>query len=235
MEENKLNEDIDRIKSIMNYGSIEEDEMDMTDEPAEDEFSDTEMGDEEMADMDSEEGLEDVDDEFSDLDDTVDDTEMGDVEAPEEDVEEIDITDLVTQVQGISDTLDGMSKSIDTVDARFTELDKNHGVTTQYLDRISDYVANQLGSVNQKLDLMRPPTQQEREKALAQNSYPFNTKVDEYKPQDKKNQTDLEQEKLTVKDMLDDMDVNAVKQSFSRKDDMDTEVGKRFNIPSYRY
>lgn len=144
------------------------------------------------------------------VDTAVPDTEMG-VEpgmeaapvAPEGDTE-VDVTDLVNTSKELAGKTDSiMQKIVDSSSKIEAIINKVSGVE-QGLQKM-DSVIQQMNALTKQVELMRPPTEEERRKALAKDSYPFSVTQDEYMGGNApKTQTDLENrpDKLSMMDSL---------------------------------
>ena len=130
-----------------------------------------------------------------------------------EEVTEVDVTDLVNDTNEIKtkiDTISGSLERINDIMGKVTAIEGN-------LMKM-DSVLGQLDALTKQVELMRPPTEEERRKALAQDSYPFNVSIDDYnKGVATKTQTDLENSsKMSMMDtLMNDYNEMEVKQSFN--------------------
>ena len=138
----------------------------------------------------------------------VDDTMGGD-----EDVTEIDVTDLVNdtnEIKGKISSIEGNLAKMDTI------MSKVDGLTSNISKM--DTLIGKMEMLAQQVELMRPPTEAERRKALAKDSYPFNVSIDQYNNgEGVKTQTDLENKpnKMSMLDnLMADYNDTAVKNSF---------------------
>lgn len=127
------------------------------------------------------------------------DTQM----APEGDTE-IDVTELVNSSKDLAGKTDSIIQKIaDTSSKIEAIINKVNGVE-QGLQKM-DSVIQQMNALTKQVELMRPPTEDERRKALAKDSYPFSVTQDEYMSGNApKTQTDLENrpDKLSMMDNL---------------------------------
>jgi hypothetical protein len=81
-----------------------------------------------------------------------------------------------------------------------------------------DSLIGKMEALAKQVELMRPPTEEERRKALANDSYPFSVTLDQYNSgvNNVKTQTDLEQKsKMSMLDnIMSDYSDSTVKDSF---------------------
>jgi hypothetical protein len=117
---------------------------------------------------------------------------------------EIDVTDLVNTSKELAGKTDSiMQKIVDSSSKIEAIINKVSGVE-QGLQKM-DSVIQQMNALTKQVELMRPPTEEERRKALAKDSYPFSVTQDEYMGGNSaKTQTDLENrpDKLSMMDNL---------------------------------
>ncbi len=134
----------------------------------------------------------------------------------DEGVTEIDVTELVNNTNDIKGKLEGIGSGLEKINDIVNKINK---IETNLVKM--DNVIDQLNSLARQVELMRPPTEEERRKALAKDSYPFNVTVDDYnKGVGPKNQTELENSsKMSMFDTL-------------MKDYNETDVKRSFNIPT---
>lgn len=137
-----------------------------------------------------------------------DDTMGGD-----EDVTEVDVTDLVNdtnEIKGKISSIEGNLAKMDTI------MSKVDGLTNNISKM--DTLIGKMEMLAQQVELMRPPTEAERRKALAKDSYPFNVSIDQYNNgEGVKTQTDLENKpnKMSMLDnLMADYNDSTVKNSF---------------------
>lgn len=136
--------------------------------------------------------------------------------APAEDVTEVDVTELVNSTNDIKSKIEGLAGGIEKINdimGKVSEIETN-------LTKMDDLIGK-MESLAKQVELMRPPTEEERRKALTQDSYPFNISIDDYnKGTGAKTQTDLENSsKMSMFDTI-------------MNDYSDIEVKKSFNIPT---
>lgn len=134
----------------------------------------------------------------------------------DEEVTEVDVTDLVNSTNDIKTKLDSVTAGLDKINDIVNKVNSIEGSLAKM-----DSVLGQLNSLTQQVELMRPPTEEERRKALAQDSYPYNVSIDDYnKGVAVKNQTDLENSsKMSMFDTI-------------MKDYNETDIKKSFNFPN---
>lgn len=231
---NLLEKEIKRFNSILSYqdtmninevsyrfyNELNEQEPDETEseEPIE-EPVDQEMGGEEFSDEtqpDDEAGMEpETDGTETEPQDFSDSGFEGD-EIQDEEVTEIDVTDLVNTTNDIKTKLDGVTSGLGRIN---DIMSKVSDVETK-LTKMDDLI-NQMQVLAKQVELMRPPTEEERRKALAKDSYPFNVSLDDYKSGSAiKNQTELENNsKMSMMDTI-------------MKDYNEMDVRRSFNIPN---
>ena len=119
-------------------------------------------------------------------------------EAPvgDEEVTEVDVTDLVNDTNEIKG-------KISSIESNLTKMDSLMG---------------KLDTIDKQVELMRPPTEEERRKALTKDSYPYSVTIDQYNNnQGVKTQTDLENSpKMNMLDtIMNDYNDGVVKDSFA--------------------
>jgi hypothetical protein len=131
----------------------------------------------------------------------------------DEDVTEIDVTDLVNDTNEIKGKISSIEGNLSKMDAIMSKVD-NLATNVSKMDSL----VQQMTALAQQVELMRPPTEAERRKALAKDSYPFNVSIDQYNNgEGVKTQTDLENKpnKMSMLDnLMADYNDSAVKNSF---------------------
>jgi hypothetical protein len=130
-----------------------------------------------------------------------------------EEVTEVDVTDLVNDTNEIKTKIEGISSSLERINDIMGKVTAIEGSLIKM-----DSVLGQLDALTKQVELMRPPTEEERRKALAQDSYPFNVSIDDYnKGLGAQTQTDLENSsKMSMMDtLMNDYNEMEVKQSFN--------------------
>lgn len=134
----------------------------------------------------------------------------------DEEVTEVDVTDLVNSTNEINSKMEMLTTNLSKIE---DIMSKVNAIETN-LSKM-DNMINQLQSLSKQVELMRPPTEEERRKALTKDSYPFNVTIDDYnKGASTKTQTDLENSsKMSIMDTL-----------MSDYNDMD--IKKTFRAPS---
>lgn len=131
---------------------------------------------------------------------------------------EVDITDLVNDTNDIKlKTQDAVNK-VDGISQKIEDIFNKVGSLEQNIQKM-DSMVNQLDKLTKQIELMRPPTEDERRRALAKDSYPFNITIDQYQNGlGPKTQTDLEsrQNKMSMLDsLMSDYDETTIKNSFN--------------------
>jgi hypothetical protein len=123
--------------------------------------------------------------------------------APEGDTE-IDVTDLVNTSKELAGKTDSIIQKIADSSSKIESIISKVNGVEQGLQKM-DSVIQQMNALTKQVELMRPPTEDERRKALAKDSYPFSVTQDEYMSGNApKTQTDLENrpDKLSMMDSL---------------------------------
>jgi len=129
--------------------------------------------------------------------------DMGGEEPTEEpmddEVTEIDVSDLVNNTQEINTKIESLNANM----SKINDIMGKVNAIEVSLTKMDDFV-NQIQALSKQVELMRPPTEEERRKALAKDSYPFNISMDDYnKGAGEKNQTELEDNsKMSMMDTL---------------------------------
>lgn len=134
---------------------------------------------------------------------------------------EVDVTDLVNNSNEVKMTVTNMMAKIDQTSMQFTDMINRLGAIEGGLGKM-DSIIGQMEQLAKQVELMRPPTETERRKAVAQDSYPFNISLEDYeKGQGAKNQTELEKNpKMSMmKTIMSDYNDSTVKDSFQVKKD----------------
>lgn len=136
-----------------------------------------------------------------------------DMGATDEDVTEIDVTDLVNdtnEIKGKISSIEGNLTKMDAIMGKVESLSSN-------MSKMDD-VISKMEALAKQVELMRPPTEAERRKALAKDSYPFNVSIDQYNNgEGVKTQTDLESEpnKMSMLDnLMADYNDSTIRDSF---------------------
>jgi hypothetical protein len=108
---------------------------------------------------------------------------------PAEPDTEIDVTELVNGTQEVSQKVDNVVMKLDQNNQQITSI-------IQSIEAIAPMLQNMQSAVNSlshQVELMRPPTEEERRKVVKKTSYPFNQDLNDYNsgvgPQ---TQTDME-------------------------------------------
>jgi hypothetical protein len=132
---------------------------------------------------------------------------------PAEDVTEIDVTDLVNDTKDMKIKLSNIEGGLSKIDAMMNRI----GGIEANLGKMDAIIGN-LDQLARQVELMRPPTEEERRKALAKDSYPFSVSVDQYNNgEGTATQTDLEKSnKMSMMDtLMQDYNDSAVQDSFN--------------------
>jgi hypothetical protein len=116
------------------------------------------------------------------------DPAAGDAMGGDQDTE-IDVTELVNGTQEVSQKVDGLVAKLDQQNANINNI-------IQSIGSIAPMLQNMQSAVNQlshQVELMRPPTEEERRKVVKQTSYPFNQDINDFQNGvGPKTQTDME-------------------------------------------
>jgi hypothetical protein len=222
--DNILSEEVKRFNSIMayqdklseghHYKFYEAEEEAPIEEPAPDAGVDTAIPDAEMG---TEAPAADPNAVDAGVDTAIPDAEMG-TEAPVEDPNtavapeapaaegdtEVDVTDLVNTSKELAGKTDSIIQKISDSSNKIESIIAKVNGVEQGLQKM-DSVIQQMNALTKQVELMRPPTEEERRKALAKDSYPFSVTQDEYMGGNApKTQTDLENrpDKLSMMDSL---------------------------------
>lgn len=130
---------------------------------------------------------------------------------------EIDVTEIINKIQDSSNKLD-------MVFGKVAEIEMGLGRM--------DAIIAQIGELGKQVELMRPPTEDERRKALADKSYPYSlTQVDAINGTGIKNQTQLEKkgDKLSMMDnLMSNYNKEDVKSSFYPSEGDDNEKENKY-------
>lgn len=127
---------------------------------------------------------------------------------------EVDVTELVNATNSIAQRIEKTTGSLQRIYDKINDLEGS-------LSKM-DAVIVKMGELEKQVQLMRPPTEDERRKALADKSYPYNvTNQDYLGGSGYKTQTAMEQKpnKMSMMDSLMlDYDKNEIKRSFYSDD-----------------
>lgn len=123
---------------------------------------------------------------------------------------EIDVTELVNTTNGIAHRIEKTAGSLQKIYDKINDLEGN-------LSKMDSVIA-QMGKLEKQIELMRPPTEGERRRALSDKSYPYSVSNSDYlEGVGYKNQTGMEKkpDKMSMMDtLMSDYDKNDVKRSF---------------------
>ena len=136
-------------------------------------------------------------------------------EAPvgDEEVTEVDVTDLVNDTNEIKGKISSIESNLTKMDSLMGKLD----TIENNLGKM-DALIGKMEAMAKQVELMRPPTEEERRKALTKDSYPYSVTIDQYNNnQGVKTQTDLENSpKMNMLDtIMNDYNDGVVKDSFA--------------------
>jgi hypothetical protein len=131
----------------------------------------------------------------------------------DEEVTEVDVTDLVNDTNEIKTKIGTIEGGLSKIDGIISKVDNiENGLSKM------DSLIGKMEALAKQVELMRPPTEEERRKALANDSYPFSVTLDQYNSgvNNVKTQTDLEQKsKMSMLDnIMSDYSDSTVKDSF---------------------
>jgi hypothetical protein len=134
----------------------------------------------------------------------------------DEEVTEVDVTDLVNDTNEIKTKIGTIEGGLSKIDGIISKVDNiENGLSKM------DSLIGKMEMLAKQVELMRPPTEEERRKALANDSYPFSVTLDQYNSgvNDMKTQTDLEQRsKMSM--------LNSIMNDYN-----DVNVANSFNVP----
>ena len=207
-----LSEEIKRFNSIMKYQEnvsegmhykfYEAEEESIADEPAIDQPVEDPNAEAAPTDIPVDAG---VDTTGGEGDVTTDDLETTETPAPEEGGDiEVDVTELVNSTKEMAAKSEDIIQKIANSNQKIEDIINKVGRVEQNLEKMESLV-QKMDAMAKQIELMRPPTEEERRKALAKDSYPFNVTQDEYlSGSGVKTQTDLETrpDKLSMMDSL---------------------------------
>lgn len=131
----------------------------------------------------------------------------------DEEVTEVDVTDLVNDTNEIKTKIGAIEVGLSKIDGIISKVDNiENGLSKM------DSLISKMEALAKQVELTRPPTEEERRKALANDSYPFSITLDQYNSgvNNMKTQTDLEQKsKMSMLDsIMNDYNDSTVKDSF---------------------
>lgn len=136
-----------------------------------------------------------------------------DTAGTDEEVTEIDVTDLVNDTNEIKSKINTIEAGLSKID---TVINKVEDITSN-ITKMDDLIGK-MEALAKQVELMRPPTEAERRKALANDSYPYNITIDQYNNgEGVKTQTDLEKtsNKMSMLDnLMADYNDSVVRDSF---------------------
>lgn len=125
---------------------------------------------------------------------------------------EIDVTELVNTSQEVSQKVDGVLLKLDASTSNINNILQ----MVNSLEGNINQMSSALNSLSHQVELLRPPTEEERRKVVQQNSYPFNQTVEDSLSGNRTTQTDLEKklDKLSFSNILSTYNSNEIKNSF---------------------
>lgn len=125
---------------------------------------------------------------------------------------EIDVTELVNTTNQASQKVDTVLQKMDQTTANINTMLQNVAGMENKIKLMGDAITN----LAHQVTLMRPPTEDERRKAVQQNSYPYNQSLQDSLNGNKQTQTDLEQRKnrYNVNDVTSTYNKSDIKSSF---------------------
>lgn len=145
---------------------------------------------------------------------------------PEGDVE-VDVTDLVNSTKEMAAKTDDIVQKIISSSEKIEDIVNKVNGVEQNLQKM-DALVQQMTALAKQVELMRPPTEEERRKVLAKDSYPFNVTQDEYMAGiATKTQTDLEKrpDKMSMMDnLMNNYNEMDIKNSFYKADNNEKPV-----------
>jgi hypothetical protein len=151
---------------------------------------------------------------------TPDMAQTPDMGAEGSDDTEVDVTELVNATNTIAQRIEKTTGSLQRIYDKINDLEGS-------LSKM-DAVITKMGELEKQVQLMRPPTEDERRKALADKSYPYNVTNQDYMGgSGYKTQTAMEQkpDRMSMMDsLMSDYDKNDIKRSFYT-DDKDKREG----------
>jgi hypothetical protein len=128
--------------------------------------------------------------------------------------EEIDVTDIVKSTDEIKGKLESLTSNLEKINQA---MDRVKAIETN-LSKM-DSLVSKMQELSKQVELMRPPTEEERAKATAEVSYPYNVTLDDYRQGlGVKNQTELENNsKMSMlHNIMNDYNEDEVKNSFQK-------------------
>jgi hypothetical protein len=141
----------------------------------------------------------------------MDDTGMG-----EEETTEVDVTELVNGTNELKMKVQDVLSKVDQSTQQFSALMSRVDAIQNNVTKM-DSLIGKMQDLAKQVELMRPPTETERRKAVAKDSYPFSVTMDDYsKGLGEKTQTDMEKNpKMSMmKTIMSDYNDSQVKDSF---------------------
>ena len=133
------------------------------------------------------------------------------------DATEVDVTELVNNSNELKMKMSDMVTKVDQSAQYFSNMMNKVNSIEGSLTRM-DSLISKMEELSRQVELMRPPTEAERQKALAKDSYPYSVTLDDYqKGSGAKTQTDLEKDpKMSMmKTIMSDYNDSGIKDSFN--------------------
>lgn len=131
-----------------------------------------------------------------------------------DDTTEVDITDLVNNIQDLQKKGDENMGMVSDAAKKIEHVLSQINNLTQQLGKMDGIIGN-LEQLSKQVELMRPPTESERRKALTNDSYPYSITIDDYKKgEGDKTQTDMEGKMSMMNSILRGYNEKTIKDSF---------------------
>ncbi len=134
----------------------------------------------------------------------------------ENDTTEVDVTELVNGTNELKMKVQDVLSKVDQSTQQFNNLMSRVDAIQNNVTKM-DSLINKMQDLAKQVELMRPPTETERRKSVAKDSYPFSVTLDDYsKGQGEKTQTDMENDpKMSMmKTIMSNYNDGEVKDSF---------------------
>lgn len=131
---------------------------------------------------------------------------------------EVDVTEIINKIQDSSNKIDMVFGKVAEIEVGLTRMDA---------------IIAQMGELSKQVELMRPPTEEERRKALTDKSYPYSvTQADAINGTGTPTQTQLENKPDKKLSMMDNLMANynkdEVKRSFYPSEGIDNEKENKY-------
>jgi hypothetical protein len=134
----------------------------------------------------------------------------------ENDTTEVDVTELVNGTNELKMKVQDVLSKVDQSTQQFNNLMSRVDAIQNNVTKM-DSLINKMQDLAKQVELMRPPTETERRKSVAKDSYPFSVTLDDYsKGKGEKTQTDMEKDpKMSMmKTIMSNYNDGEVKDSF---------------------